>query len=105
MAENKELTPEQELEQLRKEKAAWDKERAEQEKLIQEQNERLDLAEAQKGKSLPVISHKKQKYQVLAAKFKIGNEEYKAEELQKADNSKLIDTLIEKKSGLLQLIK
>lgn len=85
-----------------KQLAAAEAEKAEQAALLDEQNERLALAEAQKGKKLPVVQDsKKKKYQVLAAKFHHPetNEVVKAEEL--ASDKKLVDLLVEKKSGLL----
>ncbi|WP_187261307.1 hypothetical protein [Pontibacter beigongshangensis] len=101
MAE-KQLTAEEQIAQLKAELAKSNSEKEEQAALIDEQNERLALAEAQKGRALPVVQDsKKKKYQVLAAKFQhpVTGEDVKADELAKDKN--LIDLLIEKKSGLL----
>ncbi|WP_276496711.1 hypothetical protein [Pontibacter litorisediminis] len=108
MAENTELTPEQkriaELEaQLKKEQ----EEKKELEELNTQQAEALSLADAQKGKALPVVQDsKKKKYQVLAAKFQHpqdADKEVKATDLLK--DPKLVDLLVEKKSGLVKLVE
>lgn len=103
MAETQKLNPEQELEQLRAENARLKASYEEQEQLIQEQNEQLELAEAQKGKALPVIIIDKKKHQVMAAKFQFGGKEYTAEELK--EDKDLAKKLKESKSGLLQEIQ
>lgn len=102
MADKKELTPEEQIKELQDKLAQSEAEKAEQAVLLDEQNERLALADAQKGKSLPVVvDSKKKKYQVLAAKFQHPEtgQEVKAEELAK--DKELIDLLVKVGSGLL----
>ncbi|MDX5436851.1 MAG: hypothetical protein LPK03_06625 [Pontibacter sp.] len=103
MADKAALTPEQEeIAALKAKLAKAEAENEEQAKLLDEQNEQLALAEAQKGKALPVVvDSKKNKYQVLAAKFQHPEtgKEVKAEELAK--DKKLVDLLVSVKSGLI----
>ncbi|QNF34353.1 hypothetical protein HUW51_17085 [Adhaeribacter swui] len=101
--DNTQLTPEQELEILRKRNAELEAQQAEKDQIIAEQLEQLDLAEAQKGNTLPVVAHDKKKYQLLAAKFQFAGQEYKAEDL-KSDKD-LVKKLIEAGAGILQEIK
>jgi hypothetical protein len=101
MAE-KELTAEEQIAALKAELAKSNAEKEEQAALLDEQNEKLALAEAQKGKSLPVVvDSKKKKYQVMAAKFQhpVSGEEVKAADLAK--DRELIDLLVKVGSGLL----
>ncbi|PSR53905.1 hypothetical protein AHMF7605_10440 [Adhaeribacter arboris] len=94
--QNQPLSAEEELKLLREQLAAKDS-------IIAEQLEQLDLAEAQKGNPLPVVSHDKKKYQVLAAQFQFEGKEYQAEDL-KSDKD-LVKSLIHGGSGLIQEIK
>jgi len=101
MAE-KELTLEEQIAALKSQLAESNAEKEEQAALLDEQNEKLALAEAQKGKPLPVVQDsKKKKYQVLAAKFQHPETgvDVKAEELAK--DKELIDQLVKVGSGLL----
>ena len=98
------LTPEQlEIQELRRQLKASQAENAEKDDLIAEQVEQLDLAEAQKGKTLPVVNLEKKKYQLLASKFQVGGHEYQAEDL--IENKSLLKKLLEAKSGLLIEVK
>ncbi len=102
MAENKELTAEEQIEALKAELAREREEKEEQAALIDEQNERLALAEAQKGNKLPVVQDsKKKKYQVLAAKFQHPETGADVLAAELSADKKLVDLLVEKKSGLL----
>lgn len=104
MADNKELSPaEQEIAALKAQLAEANAEKEEQAKLLEEQEERLALAEAQKGKALPVVQDsKKKKYQVLAAKFQHPVDASKVvEAAELTTDKKLVDLLVELGSGLL----
>lgn len=101
MAE-KQLTPEEQIKALQDQLAKERAEKEEQAALIDEQNERLALAEAQKGRKLPVVQDsKKKKYQVLAAKFQHPETGKTVEAAELAKDAKLVDLLVEKKSGLI----
>lgn len=131
MADKKELTPEEQIkalqEQLAKseaekaEKAAQlnqvnaekeaqakqlaeaEAEKEEQAALIDEQNERLALAEASRGNKFPVVAHNKKKYQICAAKIQHPLKPgvtVTANEL--AQDKELIALLVKIKSGVLQ---
>jgi hypothetical protein len=89
------LTPEQRIAQLEAELKAKDA-------IIEGQAEELKASEAQGAAALPVITHDKKQYRVLAAKFQHKGQEVKAEDLK--GNKELVAELIKAKSGLLQLV-
>ena len=94
MAENT-LTPEQQIAELKAQLAAKDE-------IITGQAEQLQVSEVAASEGRPVVSHNKQHYRVLAPQFDVEGTTIKASELK--DKPELIKTLVEKKSGLLQLI-
>ncbi|OUJ68658.1 hypothetical protein [Hymenobacter crusticola] len=98
----KELTLEQQLEQLKQQLAAKEQESADKDAIIEGQTEQLKAAEAQGAGALPVIIHEKKRYQVLARKFIIRNIEVDAEKL-KTDKD-LVKELVENGSGLLKAL-
>ena len=109
----KELTPEQKIEALEKQltelqsvKSQYEEAKAESEAkdaIIEGQAEQLAAAEIQGAGSLPVLTHDKQRYQVLAGQFTVEGKLVKADDL-KTDKS-LVESLLKSGSGILQLIE
>lgn len=70
--------------------------------IIETQGEQLSAAQAQGAGQLSVVSHDKQRYQVLAGKFSLDDEVIHHHELK--GKPELVKQLVEEKSPLLQLI-
>lgn len=77
-------------------------ERTEQDGVIADLQKELEAAKATKGGKLPVVSHGKDKYQVTSAKFHFGGAVHEAKDL--LTNKKLVEQLVEAKSGVLEKI-
>ena len=99
----KELTAEQQVEALKNELAAQKAESEAKDAIIEGQAEQLAAAEIQGAGSLPVLTHDKQRYQVLAGQFTVEGKLVKADDL-KTDKS-LVESLLKSGSGILQLIE
>lgn len=99
----KELTPEQKIEALEKQLAQVQSESQAKDAIIEGQSEQLAAAEIQGAGSLPVLTHDKKRYQVLAGQFTVEGKLVKAEDL-KTDKS-LVETLVKAGSGILQLLE
>lgn len=99
MAENTEtpiLTPEQELEALRKQLR-------EQNEIIEGQAEQLKVAEASAESGCTVVTYAKQQYKVLVQEFDLDGTILKAEDLK--TNSAALEKLLKLKSGILVLVE
>ena len=70
--------------------------------IIETQGEQLSAAQAQGQGQLSVVTHDKQRYQVLAGKFSFDDVVIHHHELK--DKPELVKQLVEKESPLLQLI-
>ena len=70
--------------------------------VIAAQDEQLAAANAQGANALSVITHEKQRYQVLAGKFSLDDKVITHAELK--GNSELIALVVEKYPDLVQLI-
>jgi hypothetical protein len=70
--------------------------------IIETQGEQLSAAQAQGAGQLSVVTHDKQRYQVLAGKFSIDDVVVNHHELK--GKPELVKQLVEEKSPLLQLI-
>ena len=104
MAEKKEsLSPEQQIEALKNELAAQKAESEAKDAIIEGQAEQLAAAEIQGAGSLPVLTHEKKRYQVLAGQFLVEGKLVKAEDL-KTDKT-LVEKLVTSGSGILQLLE
>ncbi|MFC7669297.1 hypothetical protein ACFQT0_19510 [Hymenobacter humi] len=103
MAAKVELTPEQKIEQLEKQLAAITAESEAKDAIIEGQTEQLAAAEIQGAGSLPVLTHDKKRYQVLAGQFTVEGKLVKAEDL-KTDKS-LVESLLKSGSGILVLLE
>lgn len=103
MAAKTELTPEQRIEALEKQLAAQLAESEAKDAIIEGQAEQLAAAEIQGAGSLPVLTHDKKRYQVLAGQFLVEGKLVKAEDL-KTDKT-LVETLVTSGSGILQLLE
>jgi multidrug resistance efflux pump len=100
VADKKELTPEQQIEALKKQLADQAAEKDAQQAIIDAQEEELKAARAQGTGALPVVTHDKKQYRVLARKFIIRNVEVDAEKLK--SDKELVKELVESGSGLLK---
>lgn len=89
------LTPEQELEALRKQVQ-------EQNEIIEGQNEQLKVAEAQAESGRVVVTHEKKQYRVLVQELDLDGTILKAEDLK--TNAEAVAKLLKRKSGLLELV-
>lgn len=103
MATKVELTPEQKIAALEKQLAETLEESRAKDSIIETQDEQLKAAEIQGAGSLPVLTHDKKRYQVLAGQFTVEGKLVKAEDL-KTDKS-LVESLLTSGSGILQLIE
>ncbi|WP_375435081.1 hypothetical protein [uncultured Hymenobacter sp.] len=88
-------TPEQIIADLQAELAAS-------KQIISGQAEQLQAAEAGAAEGRPVVTHDKKHYRVLVKQFYFNGVEIKAAELK--DKTDLVKELVEKESGVLQLI-
>lgn len=102
MADNKALTPEQQIEALKQQLAAHKEESAAKDAIIEGQAEQLKAAEAQGAGALPVVTHEKKRYQVLARKFIYKDVEVDANQL-KTDKD-LVKALVESGTGILKAL-
>ena len=69
--------------------------------IINGQAEKLEAAEAATD-GRPVITHQGKHYRVLAPEFDLNGETVKATDLK--DNKEVVEQLLAKKSGILQLV-
>ncbi|MDO7877820.1 hypothetical protein Q5H93_23995 [Hymenobacter sp. ASUV-10] len=95
MDTNANRTPEEIIEAL-------NKQIAEQNEIINGQADALKAAETQGASALPVITHEKKQYQVLAKQFTFESKLVKAEDLK--TNKDLVKALLKAEAGILQLV-
>jgi len=110
----KEIALEAKIKEL---EAAQAKTAKEADAMLQELQSKLEDAEASKGSAKPVISHKKDKYQVVVPRFRIGDAEYTVKDIQEnriisvqyrdekgkkqSKDVKIVDHLVATGSGVL----
>jgi hypothetical protein len=103
VAEKTELTPAQQIAELKALLQKVNEESAAKDAVIEAQDEQLAAANAQGASALSVVTYEKQRYQVLAGKFSLDNEVIEHHELK--SKPELVKQLVEDKSPLLQLIE
>lgn len=82
--------------------AALNEQIAQQNEIITSQADALKAAETQGSNSLPVITHEKKQYQVLAKQFTFEGKLVKADDLKA--NKDLVKALLKAEAGILQLV-
>lgn len=102
-AQKEQLTPEQQIEALKKQLADQAAESAAKDAIIEGQAEQLLVAEAQAEEGRIVISHEGQQYRVLVQQLDVDGETVSAADLKTKSN--VVATLLKRKSGALQLLE
>lgn len=103
MAETKELTPAQQIAELRAQLKKSQEESAAKDAVIEAQDVQLAAANAQGAGAPSVVIHEKKRYQVLAGQFSIEDKVITHVELKA--NSELVAKLVKEKSPLLLLME
>lgn len=91
-----------ELELLQAKLAALEQERDAALAVNDDLQKKLEESEKTVDQIMIVVTHKKQKYQVLAKTFQHKGEYYKAEDLKK--NAEIVEYLVSKGSGILKAL-
>jgi hypothetical protein len=99
---NQILTLEERFAQLEAELKKVTEESEAKDSIIETQGEQLSAAQLQGAGQLSVVTHDKQRYQVLAGKFSLDDQVIHHHELK--GKPELVKQLVEEKSPLLQLI-
>jgi hypothetical protein len=90
------------VETLEQKVARLEKEVADSKEIIDGQAAKLQTAELGASEQLPVVTHDKQNYRVLAGAFTFKGVKYTAEELK--TKSDVVAALVKEESGVLELI-